>query len=44
MKTHRGYVVGVIVVAALAIGGCSEQLNMLKARQAFKEDNGAYAN
>jgi tetratricopeptide (TPR) repeat protein len=35
--------VGVIVVAALAIGGCSEQLNMLKARQAFKEANGAYA-
>jgi len=43
MKTHRGYVVGVIVVGALAIGGCSEQLNMLKARQAFKEANGAYA-
>ncbi len=38
MKTRRGYVVGVIVVAALAIGGC----NMLKARQAFKEANGAY--
>ncbi len=43
MKTHRGYVVGVIVVGALAIGGCSGQLNMLKARQAFKEANGAYA-
>ena len=38
MKTRRGYVVGVIVVAALAISGC----NMLKARQAFKEANGAY--
>ncbi len=38
MNTQRGYVVGVIVVAALATGGC----NMLKARQAFKEANGAY--
>ena len=44
MKTHRGVVVGVILVAALVMGGCTEQLNMLKARQAFKEANGAYAN
>jgi hypothetical protein len=43
MKTHRGYVVGVIVGAALAVGGCTEQFNMLKARQAFKEANGAYS-
>ena len=41
MKIHRA---AIIAATALALGACTEQLNMLKARQAFKDANTAYAN
>lgn len=44
MKSHRGVAAAIIAVTALALGACTEQINMLKARQAFKDANANYAN
>ena len=44
MKSHRGVAAAIIVVTGLALGACADQLNMLKARQAFKDANTQYAN
>lgn len=43
MGTYRDWALGAIVAAALVLGACREQLNMLKARQAFKKANVAYS-
>ncbi len=43
MTTQHRWVLAAIIGAGLALGGCQEQMNMLKARRAFKEANVAYA-
>lgn len=47
MHTHRGKTLGFILIALVALGGCSniqQKWNMLKSRRAFKEANTAYGN
>jgi tetratricopeptide (TPR) repeat protein len=44
MKSHRGVAAAIIAVTALALGACSEQINMLKARRAFQDANVQYTN
>jgi hypothetical protein len=47
MRTHGGRLLGVVLLAAIALGGCEsarQQLNVLKSRRAFKQANQAYAN
>lgn len=43
MRRHGSGVLALTAVAALALVCCAEQINMLKARQAFKDANVAYA-
>jgi len=42
MKTDRGVAAAIIAVTTLALGACTEQINMLKARQAFQDANAQY--
>lgn len=47
MHTQRGKTLGFILIALVALGGCSnieQKWNMLKSRRAFKAANQAYAN
>ncbi len=44
MKSHRGVAAAIIAVTVLALGACTDQLNMLKARRAFQDANAQYAN
>jgi tetratricopeptide (TPR) repeat protein len=42
MKSHRGVAAGIIVVTAVVLGACTDQINMLKARRAFQDANAQY--
>jgi tetratricopeptide (TPR) repeat protein len=44
MKSHRGVAAAIIAVTALALGACTDQINMLKARRAFQDANVQYTN
>lgn len=47
MRTQPGKLLGIVLVAAFALGGCEsarDQLNVLKSRREFKQGNQAYAN
>lgn len=44
MNRHRGVAAAIIAITALALGACTEQINMLKARQAFQDANTQYTN
>ncbi|MFQ5793061.1 MAG: hypothetical protein ACE5JI_21530, partial [Acidobacteriota bacterium] len=43
MNTRRGWTLGATFAAAIALGACQQTMNMLKARQAFKDANVAYS-
>ena len=44
MKSHSGVAAAIISVTTLALGACTDQINMLKARKEFQHANVEYTN